>query len=379
MDEEQTKAAEAAGKGEGGSGEDKPKARPKPRTAPVKKGVPAVGDAKAKPAADADAPKAKGAAKTGDGKAGGKTAPKASPKAAPKGASDVSPKTAAKAAPKAESKAAQKPASTGAPAKWLKRKLKGKKVHLAPLALSGVCVLAAAVIGICCALGSCAGDPALETGDLSGGVAAVVGETQIGENAITSNIEQFRAASGLESDEAWGTYLAERGETPETLRASTLSTYVYQELVRQAAAQQGVEVSAADVDAAVSAARQSAGSDEAWRQSLADAGMSEQAYRSNTESSLLQKALVTKVAGDVSASDEDVLDYIATYTLDYKDATSLSAIPDDVVQRYREVCDQSRQSKVLGDWMADFEKDVNVETHDMPQGLSYAIDMTPYE
>ncbi len=321
MDEEQTKAAKAADKGEGAPGEDKPK------------------EAKSKPR----------------------------------------PRTASDASPKAESKAAQKPAPTGALAKWLKRKLKGKKAHLAPLALAGACVLAAAVIGICCALGSCAGDPALETGDLSGGVAAVVGETQIGENAITSNIEQFRAASGLESDEAWGKYLAERGETPETLRASTLSTYVYQELVRQAAAQQGVEVSAADVDAAVSEARQSAGSDEAWRQSLADAGMSEQAYRSNTESSLLQKALVTKVAGDVSASDADVLDYITTYTLDYKDATSLSAIPDDVVQRYREVCDQSRQSKVLGDWMADFEKDVNVETHDMPQGLSYTIDMTPYE
>lgn len=263
---------------------------------------------------------------------------------------------------------------------------KKSKASSIALGVAAVAVVAALGVGAYCFLApatsnstAAVSDPALKIEDTTGGVAAVVGDTQIGEKAITSNIEQFREGAGLTTDEAWGNYLAELGETPESFRASTLSTYIYQELLRQAAAQQGVTVDAAAVDAQVAESRAAAESDEEWRQSLADAGMTEEMYRSNVESGLRESALVDKAIGQVTASDAEVLEYITTYTIDYKKATSLSDIPTDVVKRYRDICDRSKQSKALSDWMADFEKSVNVERYDMPSGLSYDIDLSSYE
>ncbi len=275
--------------------------------------------------------------------------------------------------------AAEPPAEGGA-----KKPVKKSKASNIALGVAVVAVVAAVGIGAYSLLApatttAAVSDPALKIEDTTGGVAAVVGDTQIGEKAITSNIEQFREGAGLTTDEAWGNYLVELGETPESFRDSTLSTYIYQELLRQAAAQQGVTVDAAAVDAQVAESREAAESDEEWRQSLADAGMTEEMYRSNVESGLRESALIDKAIGQVSASDVEVLEYITTYTIDYKKATSLSDIPSDVVKRYRDICDRSKQSKALSDWMADFEKGVNVERYDMPSGLSYDIDLSRYE
>ncbi len=278
------------------------------------------------------------------------------------------------AAPAAGGDQAAKAASPKKPASK-----KGQKIALA---IAGVCVVAAVGVGVFYAVSSMQSepaDPALQTEDVSGGVAAAVGDVEIGENAITSYIEQFREGAQLTSNEAWGEYLEDAGETPETYRDSVLTAYIHRELVRQAAASEGVSVNSSDVDAKVSSDRQAFDSDEEWEQSLKDSGMTKAAYRANAEATLLQQALADKVIGDVSATDAEVLDYITTYTIDYKNAKSLAFIPSDVVERYRAICDNSKSSQAFSSWLANYQKSVNVTRNAMPSGLSYDIDMEVYE
>lgn len=224
-----------------------------------------------------------------------------------------------------------------------------------------------------------ASDPVVNTADLSGGVAATVGDVQIGENAVTAYIASFRNSQGLENDDDWGTWLVDYGYTVDSIRGDTLDMYVNQELVRQAAASEGVEVEESAVDEYVQQARDQYDSDEAWQQTLSDGGMTEEAYRATVRISLLQQALTEKVAPGTAVSDEEVLEYVTTYSADYKEAASLDEVPEDVVTRYREYADSVAQQKAFSEWMSAFKEGVEVTEEMKPEGLPYDIDLTPYE
>lgn len=76
--------------------------------------------------------------------------------------------------------------------------------------------------------------------DTSAGVAATVGDVQIGEAVVTDAIESFREQSGLQEEGDWGIWLAENGYSAESLRAEVLGGYVSAELSRQAEETYGV-------------------------------------------------------------------------------------------------------------------------------------------
>lgn len=156
-------------------------------------------------------------------------------------------------------------------------------------------------------------DPVLNTADTSGGVAATVNGTEIGENAITAYIASFRSAQSLEDDDAWGEWLIDNGYTIDSVRGDTIDYYVSQELVRQAADENGVTVNEEDVDEQMQAARATVDSDEEWDSTLAEMGLNEEVYRSRVELNLLQNALMEKVAEDAAASDDEVLSYVQMY------------------------------------------------------------------
>ncbi len=278
--------------------------------------------------------------------------------------------------PKAEQAEAAAPAKAAEAAEKPQAKKGGKGVTIAIVA-AVVILVVAAILGV--SLFKSANqstteyDATLDTADTSAGVAAKVNDVEIGEKAITAYVENFRQAADLTDDKAWADYLDEAGETAAGFRESVVESYAYNELVRQAAESEGVTASDSDIDAKVSEAKSGYSSDDDWKNYLSESGMTEAGFRDSVKTNLLYQALMDKTVGKVSASDADVLDYITTYTVDYKKATKLSDIPADVVSKYREVCDYMAQSKKFSEWFTNYKKGVTVTINDMPSGLSYDV------
>ena len=283
---------------------------------------------------------------------------------------------AAAPAKAAEADEAAAPAKADEAAEKPQAKKGGKGVTIAIVAAVAILVVAA-ILGV--SLFKSANqstteyDATLDTADTSAGVAAKVNDVEIGEKAITAYVENFRQAADLTDDKAWADYLDEAGETAAGFRESVVESYAYNELVRQAAESEGVTVSDSDIDAKVSEAKSGYSSDDDWKNYLSESGMTEAGFRDSVKTNLLYQALMDKTVGKVSASDADVLDYITTYTVDYKKATKLSDIPTDVVSKYREVCDYMAQSKKFSEWFTNYKKGVTVTINDMPSGLSYDV------
>lgn len=222
-------------------------------------------------------------------------------------------------------------------------------------------------------------DPVIDVDDTSGGVAATVNGVEIGENCITAYIENFRELQGLESDDDWGTWVIENGYTLGDIRSDTVDSYVNQELIRQAAEQEGVTVTDEAVEERVQEAIDEAEKESSWDAALEEMGMSEEAYFYNVEVTLLQNELMDAVAPDAEASDDEVLSYIQSNEEDYEDAESLDEVDEDTVESYREYADSIAQEDEFNTWMIEFQDDSDIEVESLPDDVSYNIDLTEYE
>lgn len=222
-------------------------------------------------------------------------------------------------------------------------------------------------------------DPVIDVDDTSGGVAATVNGVEIGENCITAYIENFRELQGLESDDDWGTWVIENGYTLGDIRSDTVDSYVNQELIRQAAEQEGVTVTDEAVEERVQEAIDEAEEESSWDAALEEMGMSEEAYFYNVEVTLLQNELMDAVAPDAEASDDEVLSYIQSNEEDYEAAESLDEVDEDTVESYREYADSIEQEDEFNTWMIEFQDDSDIEVESLPDDVSYNIDLTEYE
>lgn len=222
-------------------------------------------------------------------------------------------------------------------------------------------------------------DPVIDVDDTSGGVAATVNGVEIGENCITAYIENFRELQGLESDDDWGTWVIENGYTLGDIRSDTVNSYVNQELIRQAAEQEGVTVADEAVEERVQEAIDEAEEESSWDAALEEMGMSEEAYFYNVEVTLLQNELMEAVAPDAEASDDEVLSYIQSNEEDYEDAESLDEVDEDTVESYREYADSIAQEDEFNTWMIEFQDASDIEVESLPDDVSYNIDLTEYE
>ncbi len=183
-------------------------------------------------------------------------------------------------------------------------------------------LIATAVIGVL-ALAGCSGNGSTQA-------AATVNGTVIPESTVTADVQAFRTSMELTDDDSWGQWLAESGYTPESFREETLEQLVDDEVVRQAAASEGVSVDQSEVDEYLESMKSMYDSDEEWNDMLAETGMTEDQYRSEVEASMLQDALQQKVAapaGDVS--DAEVIEYYTENSDYYDDAKRSSAIVFD--------------------------------------------------
>lgn len=177
----------------------------------------------------------------------------------------------------------------------------------------GIKVASTAALALACGLGAVGCAQASGTPSVPDGAAAMVGTVSIDEGVVTSYVENFRNTQGLSGDDEWGAWLAERSMTPATVREQAVSYYASQELVRQAALENGVSVEPSEVEAQMQTLRGTYESEEAWRAALAEGGITEDEQRSLTELMLLQQRLTECVVPDAEPTDEELLSSVQMY------------------------------------------------------------------
>lgn len=160
----------------------------------------------------------------------------------------------------------------------------------------------------------------------SGPAAATVNGVAIPESEITETIENVRAQSGLDTEEAWGQFLVSNSMTPESVREQIIDSYVSQELLKAGATELGVSVDSAEVDTYVESMKANFGDDDAWKEALEQAGFTEESYRESIENSLLQQQISSYFEEKAEPTDEDVLESAKTYASYYDGAKRSSHI-----------------------------------------------------
>lgn len=199
------------------------------------------------------------------------------------------------------------------------------------------------VVGVsaacCIALVGCGGTNYGYTGS----VAATVNGAEIQEDTITKYIQDFRTSSDLTSDDDWGNWMKENSFDPATVRDQVIDYYVENELKKQACDEKGITVERSQVDDEINNMKANYDSDDAWKQALSSAGLTEDQYRESVEAGLLDKALEDAVAGDAATADDSkVLDMLNTYYTMFNGAKKSSHIlfASGDTEKAQEVLDQ---------------------------------------
>ena len=177
----------------------------------------------------------------------------------------------------------------------------------------------------------------------TGGVAATVNGAEIQEDTITKYIQDFRTSSDLTSDGDWGNWMKENSFDPATVRDQVIDYYVENELKKQACDEKGITVEQSQVDDEINNMKANYDSDDAWKQALSSAGLTEDQYRESVEAGLLDKALEDAVAGDAATADDSkVLDMLNTYYTMFNGAKKSSHIlfASGDTEKAQEVLDQ---------------------------------------
>ena len=177
----------------------------------------------------------------------------------------------------------------------------------------------------------------------TGGVAATVNGAEIQEDTITKYIQDFRTSSDLTSDDDWGNWMKENSFDPATVRDQVIDYYVENKLKKQACDEKGITVEQSQVDDEINNMKANYDSDDAWKQALSSAGLTEDQYRESVEAGLLDKALEDAVAGDAATADDSkVLDMLNTYYTMFNGAKKSSHIlfASGDTEKAQEVLDQ---------------------------------------
>lgn len=177
----------------------------------------------------------------------------------------------------------------------------------------------------------------------TGGVAATVNGAEIQEDTITKYIQDFRTSSDLTSDDDWGNWMKENSFDPATVRDQVIDYYVENELKKQACGEKGITVEQSQVDDEINNMKANYDSDNAWKQALSSAGLTEDQYRESVEAGLLDEALEDAVAGDAATADDSkVLDMLNTYYTMFNGAKKSSHIlfASGDTEKAQEVLDQ---------------------------------------
>ena len=241
------------------------------------------------------------------------------------------------------------------------------------------------IVGVLLALPSAMGitnSEKSESASSAGDVAATVNGIAISESDVTNYVMDFRTKQGLDSNDAWGEWMASYGYTVEDLRTDTIDYFVNRELLKQAIAEQGITVDEADVEKYITSITEQVGGEEAFNEALQAEGLDLDTYREEIRFSLQQQALAEKVAGsDAQVDDAEVLEIVKLYFPDSvdKDAKTLDGVDADTVEQVRSMLASSAMQQAFSQWMEDYRSKVKIVIVDTPENLPYAIDLAPYQ
>lgn len=179
---------------------------------------------------------------------------------------------------------------------------------------------------VACSGGSSENSSGVDIGDVSEGVAATVNGTELGEKAITAYIDNFRSSNSLTDDSAWAQWMVDNGLDASGVREEVIDYYVSQELIRQAADENGVTVDDSEVDSQISTMRSYYSSDDEWNKALQTVGVTEDQYRDMIKLNLIETGLKDKVASATEPTDDEMLQYAQMYASAYDGAKKSSHI-----------------------------------------------------
>ena len=175
-----------------------------------------------------------------------------------------------------------------------------------------------------------------------GGVAATVNGTEISEDEVTAMVDSVREQQSLSDEDSWGTWMAQYGYTPESVREEVLDGLINQEILLQKAGDRGVTVDDATVDENVESMKANYENDEKWQAALSSVGITEDQYRENIKLSLLYQGVIESFAEDAAPTDEQLLTAASTYATYYDGARRSSHILFDAsdTETAQQVLDQ---------------------------------------
>ena len=185
--------------------------------------------------------------------------------------------------------------------------------------------IAALSLTFACAVGisACSGS---SNGSSDNAVAATVNGIEISENEVTSTIQSIRENYGLTEEETWAQYLTSYGTTPEAIRQNMVDSYIEQIILEQGSESLGVNVDESEVNTIVENTRANYDSDKEWQTALERAGLTEDQYRKNIRSSLLQRAVQTHFIESAEVPAEDLDTYANMYKTAFTGAKRSSHI-----------------------------------------------------
>lgn len=138
---------------------------------------------------------------------------------------------------------------------------------------------------------------AASSGCFNAGLIAKVNGEGISEEVFESEIARYREQYPTMFQNADGEF---------RFRRTLISQLIDQELLRQAAAKEGVEVPDAELDTQIEGLKKGFQDDAAFLAALEKSGYTLEAFREYTRDQITSQRLITKVAADVTVTDDEV-------------------------------------------------------------------------
>ena len=181
---------------------------------------------------------------------------------------------------------------------------------------SFVCWLGLFIL-ILCAFSLCVGCSA-DNGDsseINSLVAATINGEDITEGDVSEYIDLMRGALQITNDDEWADYLDSLGMTAEMMRLNVIYELADQLLVRQAAADAGIEVSEEEVEAQLQEVRAAWGlsDDDDWEEELVSSGQTNDAYLERIEYQFLSQRLYEVMIPEIEPTEAEIQEYATTY------------------------------------------------------------------
>lgn len=151
-------------------------------------------------------------------------------------------------------------------------------------------------------------------------IAATSGDVSVTEGEVADYIAQYRNYAKLEDDVQFATLLDESGSTPADVRSSAIEQLMRGKLAVARAEENGIEVIDEEINEYISSVKDSlgySGSAKSWSDTLDVSGYDDESYRRDVKTKLIIEKLVGRDAGDMTATESQMIAYANSNPTDY--------------------------------------------------------------